>query len=199
MNVKGFVSMLERYQNALERENSDSATARAMRAELARAAGKSAAEAPYAVKYLQAFLGDDFNTREIDTLLLVASTWAIHQKHRKGKQPHDLDVGAAYRNLVHARLGAYPSSDDPGASLCKRFEAMLSADRSEVGEHLRHFAKMAHAAKDDGTALDYSGLTYDLLLWDAEPNAHGSTVQLRWAQHFWRGGDTTQSKSNKDD
>ncbi len=100
----------------------------------------------------------------LDDAVLVAALFASHQEHRQG-----VGLGKAFREL---RDGA------GGASVEKRFVALLDSEREDLPGRLRQAVFLLRAK---GVGLDWERLLADLRRWD-QPSRR---VQRDWARQFW--------------
>lgn len=109
----------------------------------------------------------------LESYLLVAGLFAMHQKHSTGGNT----LGWSLR-LLREALG-----DVGGKSLDLLVAALLNADREDLPVRLRHIITRLASPKET-IAVDYGQLLRDLLRW----NTPRRTAQRRWAHDYWVAG-----------
>src|SRR5690606_20605057 len=99
--------------------------------------------------------------RAEDDALLVSGLFALHPESGRTKLP--------------AALRLFSQTSD---SVELRFRALLSADRADLGPHLRHAGGLVAS---QNVAIDWRDLHRTLRFWD-HPS---SKSRRRWAREFW--------------
>lgn len=160
---KGFIGFLE----GLVADQNRAALA-ALRRGLGKRPGEAAEMYPYVVRWLPAEAG---RWRE-EAHYLVAALLAYHQVSWPTAEG---DRGLTNLGASFGRLAAAVVSD----SVEKRFVALLSCDREDLPEHLRHGVALL---KSKEVPVDWAQLLRDVQDWDREDRA----VQRGWARAFWR-------------
>lgn len=115
---------------------------------------------------------------------LIASLFAAGPEH----QENGHSFGSALRFLVE------PGKEVRGSSIEKRFQALLGLDRDELFRPLSRFIVML---KSKAVPLDYAALMKDLRWWDAPCQRGNKSVQLRWAEDFWRNSKSTENQDKE--
>ncbi len=152
---------------------------RGVLAALRRGLGKQPGEAAEMFPYVMPWAGDEAWGRQ-DDYFLVASLFALHPKNwvaerAEGKRPESTNLGASFWAL-RAEVERKAKS---GASIGKRFVALLNAEREDLPDHLRHAIALF---KTHEVRVDWAQLLHDLRGWTWESRS----IQREWAKAFWR-------------
>lgn len=148
------------------RENPDRAALAALRRVVRVRPGASAE----AHRYVVPWIPGEITGRATDVYYLVAGLFATHPANWST----DLDrlwrtnFGASFRRL----------RDNGGASVERRFVALLNSHPDDLPTHLRHAVSLLRA---NDVRVDWAQLLADLRQWD-HPERY---VQRAWARSFW--------------
>jgi CRISPR system Cascade subunit CasB len=116
-----------------------------------------------------------WQVRREDDALLLAGLFAIHP------ESGPLSLAKALRRVWQ---------DTGSDSIEGRFRALLSADRTELGTHLRNAVSLA-ASKT--LAIDWDDLYRVIKYWDGDDPRW--SVRRRWAREFWAGAPDVNAAS----
>jgi CRISPR system Cascade subunit CasB len=154
--------------------NVDRAALAALRRGLGRPAGTVAEMYPH----VQPYVGTDARPGYEDACYIVAALFASHPLSwsPSGDLPRITNLGASFAQ-IRGRSGSVES----------RFTALLSCDRRELPDHLRHGVSLLKA---DGIPIDWQHLLRDIVNWADERR----WVQRGWARGFW-GQQASQQKA----
>lgn len=158
---------------------------RAALAALRRGLGKAPGEAFDLYRYLGRWLATDDRERE-RAVFLIAPLFALHRVSWSA----DADAGAGRRNLGASfrRLARQAQERGGGASVEKRFVALLNCHRDDLPTHLRQAVSLLKAQE---IPIDWAQLLVDVQGWGAESR----WVQRDWARAFWRDDEPTTSNA----
>ena len=146
------------------------------RAELAilrRSLGKPPGASPEVFRVIGRFLPE--STRAEEDCFLVAALFAKHPL----SWPPASDEARGARNFGASMHKLKLKREGRSEGVERRFSALLSASREELGDHLRHAISLLAA---DEVAVDWLRLLDDLGWWHLDERP----VQRRWARAFWR-------------
>jgi len=138
---------------------------RAALAALRRGLGKPPGTAPEMFKWVVPWTSG-LSRAQAENLFLVASLFGMHPENTESG-----NIGTAFATIRGQDLGG-------GESTEKRFVALLSANYTDLPNHLRHAIGLARSKK---VPVNYAQLLADLRYWNAESH----TVQRDWAREFW--------------
>lgn len=185
--VEPFVGYLERLGGSRAKQYAD--RDRAALAALRRALGKPVGDAGEAHRFVAPWLPEGTRPWAERCFYLVGSLFALYpegvtlrEEEAEGQEPggrsRRFDLGASFASVV---------AKDPerGASVERRFTALLASHRDDLDTHLRHAVSLLRAAE---APVDFAQLLKDILGW----NNPDRPVQLRWAQSFWRATQAAQ-------
>jgi CRISPR system Cascade subunit CasB len=181
--IYGFVST----QTAKLSDDSKS-SARATKAKLRRAAGKTAGECPEVwdsvLFELPEVLQD--NQRALNSIHLAMTLFAIHGRHVAG-----MGLGAAMKRLA-------PPGDEASKSKKRRFDAAItSSGYKELANHLRGLVQLF---KQADIGLDFARLAEDVYCFLADSDSK-IKVTLKWGKdyyHFNKTENETKETSDND-
>ena len=124
-------------------------------------------------KHVVPYLGTGKPTDDEEWFFLVASLFAYHRRHEKGKS-----LGDAFRRI----------KDDSG-SIESRFLALLSAPAAQLPDRLRSAVTLLDARD---VPLDWHRLLSDVLHWDSP----GKRRQHALARDFYRNYEKTSADAD---
>lgn len=170
-------SIETQFVNYLRSIAEDRGAMAALRRGLGKAPGSVSTMYPYVAPWSE-------KETSYERFYLIASLFAAGPEYLE----NDHSFGAALRFLVE------PGKEIRGSGVEKRFQALLGLDRDELYQPLSRFIVML---KSKGVSLDYAALMKDLRWWDAPSQRGNKSVQLRWAEDFWRNSKNTENQDKE--
>jgi CRISPR system Cascade subunit CasB len=169
--VNRFISHLYSLRRALDGASEgnrrvQAAAARAALAQLRRAAGKQPGAAVEALPHVVPYLPEKATAWQRDAFFLVGALFASHPTPHESRE----NLGESLR-----RIGRHESAE-------KRFVALLNCPTERLDYQLRQAIRQAQSSE---VPVNYRWLLFDLLDWDNPERS----VQLKWAQAYWRPDD----------
>ena len=150
-------------------------------AALRRGLGKTPGTVPAMYPYVVAWAERE---NSYERFYLTASLFAAGPEHEGNGQ----SLGAPLRSLVNH------GEKIEGSGTEKRFLALLNTAREELYQPL---SRLIVLLKSRGVYLDYVALMKDLRWWDVPSQRGNKSVQLRWAEDFWRNGPKTKNQDKE--
>lgn len=147
-----------------------------------RRAGDGPGHAPEADRLLLRWVDPD-NPWDDQHIYLVAGLFARYPEAPGfGEAARASDLGVSFWRVKEAT-----GSD----SIEKRFMALLTAGKEDLGEHLRHAVSLMRA---HDAPVDWEHLLTDLRAWDRDDRR----VQGRWARSFWGAAAAAENNNDND-
>lgn len=165
------------FVNYLKSLAEDRGAMAALRKGLGKAPGSVSAMYPYVAPWAE-------KDTSYERFYLIASLFAAGSEHLENGH----SFGAALRLLVE------PGKELRGSGIEKRFQALLNLDRDELYQPLSRFIVML---KSKGVSVDYVALMKDYRWWGVPSQRGNKSVQLRWAEDFWRNSKNTENQDKE--
>ncbi len=170
-------SVETQFVNYLQSIAEDRGAMAALRRGLGKAPGSVSTMYPYVTPWAE-------KEHSYERFYLTASLFAAGPGHEENGR----SFGASLRALVE------PGKDIKGSGIEKRFLSLLNLDREELFQPLSRLIVML---RGKSISVDYAVLMRDLLWWNAPYSFGNKSVQLRWAEDFWRNSKNTENQDKE--
>lgn len=164
---------------------------RAALAALRRGLGKQAGTVPEMYRIVEAMLGAEASTEQIETSYAVGSLFGLLPDHQL-REGHWARRGLG-TSLRAIRLREGTTDEDEGVA--RRFVAVLDAERATLPQHLRGLLSLYKSRAGEQASIDFAQLYRDIRGWER----FDRRVQRNWAAGFWGPGERKDGDSAGDE
>ena len=167
------------YLRALETHKETNNHNRAILADMRRGLADLPDLSPHLHRYIVSHLPTHASRWQKQSFYLIASLFAMHPKSAgTSETTRYLNMGDHFALTLSKQKGENSGND----AIERRFNVLLTAHPADLHFYLRQAIAFLKT-KEDGIAINWQQLLYDVLDWQNENKRN--RIQERWAMRFW--------------